>query len=261
MLSCQQPSGNSSLEPYVLGKSTLSVDSPAEELFKVENGPSHQAWHELLQEYVNAEGMVDYEGIQNDMIQLNAYLKTLSDNPPQTFWSVEEQLAYWINAYNAFAIKLIVDHYPVKSIKDLGPTVKIPLINDVWHYKFFKIGGQDFSLDKIEHGIIREQFDEPRIHFALNCASISCPPLLNGAFLPCILDDQLTTQARLFINDNERNKLSLESVQLSSIFNWFKGDFTKGGDLIEFLNKYSDQPIQSSAKITYLDYDWDLNKQ
>lgn len=224
--------------------------------------PSHQAWDDLVSQYVDSKGMVDYKGFLKDKAKLDAYLNTLSKNPPdRNSWSKDEQMAYWINAYNAFTVKLIVDNYPTESIKDLGPALKIPLISDVWHYKFFKIGGEEFSLDEIEHGILRKEFSEPRIHFAVNCASFSCPPLLNEAFMPSTLNEQLEKQAVAFINDGVRNKISKNSVEISSIFSWFKGDFTKNGKLIDFLNKYSKVEIDSKAKISYLDYDWSLNEQ
>jgi hypothetical protein len=157
-------------------------------------------------------------------------------------------------------VKLILDFYPTKSIRDLGPKLKIPLIKDVWHYKFFKIAGVDMSLDEVEHGILRKEFDEPRIHFAINCASISCPPLLNEAFVADKLEAQLTKVTVAFINDPVRNKLGTQSVQLSSIFSWFTGDFTKEGTLIEFLNKYSKVKIAPNAKVSFLDYNWNLNE-
>lgn len=224
--------------------------------------PDHQVWDELLKKHVDAKGMVDYEGFVKDQAKLNAYLQTLSENPPnKATWSTEQQLTYWINAYNGFTVKLIVDNYPTNSIKDLGPILKIPLISDVWHYKFFKIGEEEFNLDEIEHGILRKEFDEPRIHFAINCASISCPPLLNEAFVVSKLEEQLTKQAKEFINDGVRNKITKGSIQISSIFSWFKGDFTNNGSLIDFLNQFSHVKIDKNAKISYLDYDWNLNKQ
>ncbi|MBN3519963.1 DUF547 domain-containing protein [Algoriphagus lutimaris] len=224
--------------------------------------PDHQAWDELLKKHVDAKGMVDYEGFVSDQSKLNFYLQTLSDHPPnKETWSKEEQLVYWINAYNGFTVKLIVDNYPTKSIKDLGPVLKIPMISDVWHYKFFEIGGEEFNLDEIEHGILRKEFDEPRIHFAVNCASISCPPLLNEAFMVSKLEEQLNKQAIAFINDGVRNKITKNSIQISSIFSWFKGDFTNEGSLIDYLNQYSRVKIDKNAKISYLDYDWNLNKK
>ncbi|MEY2704784.1 MAG: hypothetical protein RL407_846 [Bacteroidota bacterium] len=223
--------------------------------------PSHQLWDQLVKAHVKANGLVDYKGFIREKPKLESYLKLLSENAPdRSKWSKNEQLAYWINAYNAYTVKLIVDFYPTKSIRDLGPKLKIPLIKDVWHYKFFKIAGVDMSLDEVEHGILRKEFDEPRIHFAINCASISCPPLLNEAFVAEKLEAQLTKVSIAFINDPVRNKLGTQSVQLSSIFSWFTSDFTKKGTLIEFLNKYSKVKISSNAKISFLDYNWNLNE-
>lgn len=223
--------------------------------------PSHQIWSELLQANVSSKGIVNYRGFVEQKSKLDQYLELLSANAPdRKTWSQEEQLAYWINAYNAFTVKLIVDHYPVKSIRELGPSFKIPLIKDVWHYQFFEIGGVKSSLDEIEHAILRKEFGEPRIHFAINCASVSCPPLLNEAFWPDQLESQLENVTHRFINDTSRNKISINQVQISSIFSWFKGDFTKKGSVIDFLNRYSQVKINSTAKISFGDYNWNLNE-
>jgi hypothetical protein len=223
--------------------------------------PSHQLWNELLKAHVKPDGRVDYKGFIREKPKLESYLKLLSENAPdRSKWSKNEQLAYWINVYNAFTVKLIVDFYPTKSIRDLGPRVKIPLIKDVWHYKFFKIAGVDMSLDEVEHSILRKEFEEPRIHFAINCASVSCPPLLNEAFVASTLENQLARVTTTFVNDPSRNKISAQSAQLSSIFSWFKGDFTKKGTLVEFLNRYSKVKISPNARITFLDYNWNLNE-
>ena len=223
--------------------------------------PSHQAFDELLKKHVSKDGIVNYKGFIQDKAKLDKYCELLSNNAPdRSKWSKDEQLAYWINAYNAFTVKLIVDNYPVKSIQDLHPTVKIPLINTVWHIKFFKIGGKEASLDEIEHKILRKEFEEPRIHFAINCASFSCPPLLNEAFVPEKINQQLDLVARTFINDPKRNKISADKVEISSIFSWFKEDFTKNGSLIDYLNQYSKVKIKPNAKVSHLDYDWSLNE-
>lgn len=223
--------------------------------------PSHQIWDQLVKTHVKPNGMVDYKGFIREKAKLESYLKLLSDNAPdRKTWSKNQQLAYWINAYNAFTVKLIVDNYPTKSIRDLGPQLKIPLIKDVWHYKFFKIGGVESSLDEIEHSIIRKEFDEPRIHFAINCASVSCPPLLNEAFTAEKLESQLQKVAIGFINDPTRNKITQDAAQISSIFSWFQGDFTKKGSLIDFLNLFSKVKIKPNAKISHLDYNWNLNE-
>ena len=223
--------------------------------------PSHELWDELLKNNVDSEGLVNYKGFISDSARLNNYLSKLSKNPPdKTKWTREEQLAYWINAYNAFTVKLIVDNYPVKSIRDLHPTLHVPLLNTVWHIKFFSIGGEKFNLDRIEHDILRKEFDEPRIHFAIVCASYSCPPLRSESYTADRIEKQLTEQAVLFINNPKWNRLSENSVGLSSIFKWFKGDFTKKESLIDFLNSYSTLTIQEDAKIKYLDYGWLLNE-
>ncbi|GAA0879069.1 DUF547 domain-containing protein [Algoriphagus jejuensis] len=222
---------------------------------------SHQIWDQLLKSHVKPDGTVDYKGFIRDKAKLDQYLKLISENAPdRKTWSKNQQMAYWINAYNAFTVKLIVDNYPVESIRDLGPKLKIPLIKDVWHYKFFKIGGVESSLDEIEHSILRKEFEEPRIHFAINCASVSCPPLLNEAFTAEKLEAQLTKVATTFINDPSRNKIKADQAQISSIFSWFKGDFTKKGTLIDFLNLYSKVKINPNANISHLDYDWNLNE-
>lgn len=223
--------------------------------------PSHQIWDQLLKAHVKPNGLVNYKGFIQDKAKLDQYLKLISENAPdRKTWSKNQQLAYWINAYNAFTVKLIVDNYPVKSIRDLGPELKIPLIKDVWHYQFFKIGGVASSLDEIEHSILRKEFEEPRIHFAINCASVSCPPLLNEAFVADRIEAQLTKVATTFINDPTRNKITADQAQISSIFSWFKGDFTKKGTLIDFLNIYSKVKLKPGAKISHLDYNWNLNE-
>jgi len=239
---------------------TIACGGPIPEMAGTE-APDHSIWNILLQKHVSPKGKVNYKGFISDKASLEAYLELLSKNAPdRETWSEEEQLAYWINAYNAFTVKLIVDNYPTGSIRDLGPKLKIPLVNDVWHYKFFKIGGQESSLDEIEHSILRKEFEEPRIHFAINCASVSCPPLLNEAFIPEKLESQMDKVAKGFINDPSRNKISKNEVEVSPIFSWFKGDFTKNGSLIDFLNKYSNIKINSDAKVSHMKYDWNLNE-
>lgn len=247
---------------FIIGLFLFNLSCGSSELGQLNSSaPSHQAFDELLKKHVSKDGIVNYKGFIQDKAKLDKYLDLLSNNAPDRGkWSKEEQLAYWINAYNAFTVKLIVDNYPVKSIQDLHPTVKIPLVNTVWHIKFFKIGGKEASLDEIEHKILRKEFEEPRIHFAINCASFSCPPLLNEAFFPEKIDQQLDKVAITFVNDTKRNKITADKVEISSIFSWFKGDFTKNGSLIDYLNQYSTTKIKPNAKVSHLDYDWSLNE-
>ena len=188
---------------------------------------------------------------------MQKYLTLLSDHPPGKNWSPEEKLTYWINAYNAFTVKLIVDHYPIKSIKDIGGSVV--MLNSAWDIKFFNIGGVNFDLNTIEHEIIRKEFNEPRIHFAINCASISCPNLRNEAYEVDKLEYQLNDQTFSFLNDKSKNHITNEDSKLSKLFNWFKADFQKNGSLASFIKTYRSD-FNAENSIEYLDYNWGLNE-
>lgn len=212
--------------------------------------PSHSMWTSVLQDHVTQEGNVDYVAIAKDS-RFEQYLTELEGAHPDESWSKDERLSYWINAYNAFTVKLINDNWPVESIKD---------ISRPWAKKFVQIENSTYSLNDIEHEILRKKYEEPRIHFAINCASYSCPVLLNKAFEPNNLDQQLTNVTKLFINDKKRNKIGKEHVELSKIFDWFKGDFTKGQSLLTFINIYSEVKINTNANVSYLKYNWNLNK-
>lgn len=225
----------------------------------IEKGPvSHQIWDELLQKHVR-DGRVDYHGFKQDRSQLDRYLAILSAaHPNDTNWSGPEQMVYWINAYNAFTVALILDHYPVESIKDIKRG--IPFVNSVWDIQFIEIQGRKYDLNKIEHSILRKDFDDPRIHAAINCASVSCPPLSNRAYSPENLDLQLELAMRTFINDPVRNRVRPEKAELSKIFSWFKGDFTSyGSSLRDYVNRYAQTPLRPDGEIVFLDYDWRLN--
>lgn len=219
----------------------------------------HQAWTLLLSQHVKSDGLVDYEGFKQDESQLDNYLTYLSNNAPNPAWQDAEQLAYWINAYNAFTVKLILDHFPIASIKGIGGDV--PMINSPWDIKFFKLGEVDFDLNTIEHGILRKQFDEPRIHFAINCASISCPVLRNEAYTTEQLEEQLQDQTLIFLLDASKNNLDASPIELSPIFSWFENDFTKGGNLIQYINQFLATPLLAKSQIKYNDYDWGLNQK
>jgi hypothetical protein len=222
----------------------------------------HSAFDKLLKKHVNDKGLVDYKGFKADQTAFNHYLDQLSKNPPAASWSKAEQMAYWINAYNAFTIRLILDHYPVLSIKDIGSKIKIPFVTTPWAAKFFSIGGEKMSLDNIEHGTLRKKYDDPRIHFALVCASISCPRLRNEAYTPAKLESQLDDQGRDFLNNPAKNKIGKSSAQLSKYFDWYKGDWTKNGQsVVKWVNKYSTTKIADGTPISYLDYNWSLNEQ
>ncbi|MFC6224946.1 DUF547 domain-containing protein [Hymenobacter artigasi] len=186
----------------------------------------------------------------------------LSKNPPAASWSRNEQLAYWINAYNAYTIRLILNYYPVKSIKEIGSSIQIPFVTTPWAAKFFSIGGEKMSLDNIEHGTLRKQYDDPRIHFALVCASMSCARLRNEAYTAARLDAQFDDQGRDFLNDPAKNSISPGKAQLSNYFGWYKSDWTSNGQSVaKWVNRYSKTKIDEQTPLTFLDYNWQLNEQ
>ncbi|MBP2831721.1 DUF547 domain-containing protein [Aquimarina sp. U1-2] len=212
----------------------------------------HSTWDQALLLNVSDDGKVDYNGFMRDSSQLYKYFKELSDRPPKENWSREEKMAYWINAYNAYTIKLIIDSYPLKSIKD---------IKDPWDKKFFKIDGVWHSLGELEHKILRK-FGDPRIHFAINCASISCPVVWNRAYTAENLQTALDQQTEKFINDSSRNSITSEVVSVSKIFSWYKKDFkVNGGDVKDFINRYAAVKIDNQSKKGYMEYNWNLNEQ
>jgi len=221
---------------------------------------------------------VDYAQLLNQPKQLNQYLSDVSlvkQNDYQS-WTNEQQLSFLINAYNGFTLQLITQNYAkfkngdAESIKDLGSFFSSP-----WEKQFFTLLDKKRSLDDIEHKMIRVWFERPRIHAALVCAAVSCPPLRNEAFVADKLDNQLDEQMRLFLSDDQRNTVNLNKnrVYLSSIFKWYGDDFEKGQqgfnrlqDLIKLYQQdIADNPQQLSwlqqqnFRISYLDYDWRLN--
>lgn len=219
---------------------------------------THEVFTGVLHKFVDEQGWVDYAALQEEDSALNAYLDHLSHaHPNAKNWTDNESKAYWINTYNAFTLRLILDHYPTESIKDIKSG--IPFINSVWDISFIEIEGRSYSLNDIEHRILRPNFKDPRIHFAINCASVSCPVLRREAYEASTLEDQLNEQARLFINDPLRNQIEGGSVKISKIFKWFNSDFTRESDLPTYINQYINQPIPKEATLEYLPYDWRLN--
>lgn len=225
-------------------------ETPIETVLDSVNTVNHNLWNSLLQKHVSTQGNVSYKGFKESEKELDDYLGFLSENTPQNSWTKADKLAYWINAYNAFTVKLIIDNYPVKSIKD----IKKP-----WDKKFIPIGDKLLSLNHIEHEILRKM-NEPRIHFAIVCASVSCPKLQNTAFEPSKTEEQLNNATKEFLSDSARNELSQNSIKISKIFKWFSSDFKQNGSLIDFLNIYSEITISQNAKKSFKDYDWNLNE-
>ena len=238
-------------EPY-------SVDTKTYEFPKLEEvittvplvGVSHAPLDAMLRKYVSASGKVDYASFKSDPT-IARYLGMLESASPAVM-SRNEEMAFWINVYNIYTIKLIIDNNMPKSIKDIGSP---------WDKKFIKIDGQTYSLNQVENEILRSKFNDPRVHFAINCASISCPKLHNTAFTASNVEGELEKLTKEFVNDSAMNYLSEGSIKISNIFNWYGIDFKKEGSVIDWLNKYSNVQIDSSAKITYMNYNWNLNNK
>ena len=225
-------------------------------IFSAHSQVAHSKWDALLKTHVSKSGTVNYKGFKTDQAKLTAYLLDLESNVPSAAWSKNETMAYWINAYNAYTVQLMVKNYPLKSIMDLKYNGK-----SAWDYKWIKIGTETLSLNDIEHVKLRKKYKDARIHFAVNCASFSCPVLLNSAYIATKLEAQLEAQAILFINDPKRNQISASSAKVSQLFEWYQDDFTTGGKtVIDYLNKYSKTKIKAGTNIGYMNYNWNLNE-
>jgi len=225
---------------------------------------AHSAWSDLLENSVDGD-RVAYADLKSEALALlEAYLETLSATcvPDYITWSREQRLAFWINAYNAFTVKLIVDHHPISSIRKIGF-----LPGAAFRRRFIpmpKLKGTEISLDDIKNNTLRADFREPRIHFALVCASLGCPPLRNEAYRAADLDRQLDEQTHLFLKDTSKNRFDPETgtLYLSPIFKWFRADFeVVAGSLAAYVARYLDDPriAKPGVKIRYTDYDWALN--
>ncbi|MEL6867724.1 MAG: DUF547 domain-containing protein [Bacteroidota bacterium] len=210
----------------------------------------HSLWDQLLRKHVSSSGKVNYKGFKADLNQLDAYLAELKDRPIQSDWSRKAKMAYWINAYNAFTVKLILDNYPLSSITKLHG-------GKPWDVKWIKLGGKTYSLNNIENDILRPQYKDARIHFAVNCAARSCPPLLNRAWTESNLNRYFDQQAKAFINNTKYNKVSPNKIEISKIFQWYAEDF---GSIVAYINKYSAQKADANAEVVYVEYNWGLNE-
>lgn len=239
---------------------------------------SHKSWDALLKKHVvlvsgGKASQLDYAGMAKDREALKAYLGTLSKVSEVEFnaWSKPQRMAFLINAYNAFTVEKILTRYPnIKSIWDFGKVFGNPFKDE-----FFTLLGRKLSLDGIEHETLRKPgaYDEPRVHFAVNCASIGCPMLREEAYVADKLDAQLEQQTQRFLSDSTRNRAAGGKLEVSMIFNWFKGDWASGYQGIQSREQYfakyakllSDDPAQQKivadgkAPISHLEYDWSLN--
>jgi hypothetical protein len=219
----------------------------------------HSAFDALLRKHVDKDGWVDYEGLLRQAASLDIYIAALA-NAPFADMGRDEKLSLLINAYNAFTLRLILDHYPVKSIKDI-PSAKR------WDAKRWRLGPMTLSLNQIEHEQIRPKFAEPRIHFALVCAAIGCPKLRNEAYQAQRIEEQLEDQTR-YVHSHDRwfrYQPGAKDVRLTKLYDWYGSDFEQvAGSVIQFAARYS-VPLKmamnegTKPRIKWLDYDWTLN--
>ncbi len=225
-------------------------------------GPvDNRIWAALLADHVT-DGRVDYDGFKQNEARLDQYLAILSSTDPGAL-SRNHQFAFYINAYNAFTIKLVLTRYPgINSIKEIGGFFSNP-----WNKKFIRLNRFTVSLDHIEHDILRPRFKDARVHFAINCASKSCPPLVDEPYEGVTLENQLDRQARQFINQWKNVFLKENTLFVSPIFKWFEDDFAAGP--LAFIRHHAQGPLrqaldQAAAKgdirFEYLNYDWTLNR-
>lgn len=219
---------------------------------------SHAAYGKLLEGHVVQSG-VKYAELKKEQPALKTYLNTLATVSRDEFgaFNRNEQLAFLINLYNATTLDVVLDHYPIKSFKDEIGGDKGP-----WKIPTVRMMGSKFSLDDLEHKLIRERYEEPRIHFALNCASDGCPPLRNEPFVGDKLEEQLEEQTKLFLADRSANSYKNGKLKLSPIFDWFKVDFIKkSGSVQSYVNSYFPEKTitKANTEISYSDYGWGLN--
>lgn len=217
----------------------------------------HRPFDLLLRIYVEGT-RVNYDKFSanpRDKERLSGYISSLEALDPAA-WSDSSALAYWINLYNAATLDIVLERYPVKSIKNIGGAFK---------KKVAQVAGKPLSLDQIENDIIRPRFHDPRVHFALNCAAVSCPPLAPHAYSGSLLSSQLDEACRAALNDSGWVQIGVEELRVSKIFDWYRQDFGSAETAVrEFIARYRPQDreaiMDASRKLKYLDYDWRLNR-
>lgn len=238
--------GNTTSPKSEMTAEKLVTVAPAKTNVLIDN---HEAFNTMLQKFVSSNGTVNYAGWKKSETDLDEYLSSLAAAIPGSSTSRNEALAYWINAYNAYTVKLILKNYPVAKITDLNG-------GKPWDVQWITLAGKKYSLNDIENKVIRPTFNEPRIHFAVNCAAKSCPPLANKAFTATNLNTMLEQRTKAFIN-SDLNTITANKLSLSKIFDWYKEDF---GNVIGFVNKYAATDVNKNATIAFNDYNWALNK-
>ncbi|MEP7267796.1 MAG: DUF547 domain-containing protein [Saprospiraceae bacterium] len=214
---------------------------------KLNGQVDYTKYDQLLRSSVSSTGKVNYVWLKKNAAQLNDLVNEIN-NTELLLTNPFDKKAYWINVYNVNTLQLIVDHYPLKSIMDLDG-------GKTWDIKRIKIGNKPYSLNQIENEILRKEFNDARIHFALNCTASSCPPLLNEAYMAAKLEDQLDRQTRSFLLKSVVSKNN--TITVSKLFEWYATDFV---NIPAFINKYLPNTVPSTSKINYSEYDWKLNE-
>lgn len=266
-----------------------AVQPPRVALPSVERTPEavHADLDLVQRQFVNEEGRVDYHGLQRSPGQLDRYYLWLTqespDSNPERFPDRDAELAYWLNAYNGAVLYTVLQYYPISSIRDVSTPIPLNLINDKIGFFFLQqiqLGGETMNLYDLENSLIRPRYQDPRVHFALNCASIGCPRLPQEAFSPTRLDEQLDRETRRFFAEprNLRFDHDQETVYVSSILGWYESDFTdwleanhpdKPATLLTYISMYGPK-IQEAAllrarqeeyDVDFIEYDWNLNDQ
>ena len=209
----------------------------------------HDAFDALLKKHVSAVGNVNYKNFKKDASALESYIKMLSENAPTDKAAKAEKMAFWINLYNALTIKTILDNYPLSSIQKLDN-------GKPWDVKKITICDKKYSLNDIENNVLRPMGDA-RIHFAVNCAAKSCPPMANQAFTAANLNNLMDTRARKFVNNPKANELNGAEIKVSKIFEWYGKDFDK---IPDFINRFASVKVKTDVKVGFKDYDWSLNE-
>lgn len=265
--------GCTTIRPSV-GPESLALPPPAS---------FHRDLDLVLARFVNDLGQVDYAGLERRPDDLERYYALLTryspDSHPRLFPTRAAELAYWINAYNASVLKTVLAHYPIESVADVRPPPILSLLtphkSGFFFFQRVTFGGKTTSLYYLEHGVIRRRFADPRVHFALNCAARGCPRLPREAFHPDRLDEQLDRAARSFLSEQRNLRIDRagRAVYLSSIFDWYGGDFLAwlekqgGGTLLDYVARYAPAAQANELaeagpwELRFLPYDWRLNDQ
>lgn len=237
--------------------STVQLPRPAGDPLPIEKGKfPHDALNGVMAKYVNDQGKVDYKGLKADRTDLERFIVAVATasphQSPELFPSEAERLTYWINGYNAYVLYAVTERPQMKSVNDD--------VKDFFYFTKYRFGNEEISLYSLENDIVRKEFKEPRIHFALNCASGGCPELPAEAFMPERLEEQLSREAKEFCTNEKKVRVAGGTVEMSQIFEWYGDDFKASGGPVEFCRRWGRDDLPS-GEVKFIPYDWSLNAQ